>query len=439
MTFLIVYFLALGEIIPSLAESVEIKEDGVEYNFKIKDDIYWSDGNKITPQDIVAFFREVITEENQRDSLLNVFGVNEYLNSNKTFAETVAISATEDTVNIRLNTIDDNFLKELTKPQYRLRKSLLYWENISSNCNNIPYSGDYSVSSINKDEVVLERNNTANKELAQTIHLINDEGEDLALAAFEIGNRDVVINPPKSELERLKDENKLITMPSNRAVYLAFNMNNSNFGANVKKEIYRLMCEATEEYQNTNDLLTELAECSYFRENREELDKLQSRNVMVNTVDDIEGPNKLIMVAEETLLNKDLTDFLVNWFDENTDIVLVVNLLPAEEIDLISEKNYYDVALIDVYANSENEDQLFESISNYIPEEYNIMIKNSTTASDKEELFAEIEEDLFNNYRVLPLLFYNDTIAVNGNIFSNKDSIFDGNGNIDFTNTSNLE
>ena len=44
-------------------------------------------------------------------------------------------------------------------------------------------------------------------------------------------------------------------------------------------------------------------------------------------------------------------------------------------------------------------------------------------------MFAQIEEELFNNYRILPLLFYNNTIAVNSNVDS---SVLDGNGNIDF-------
>ena len=57
------------------------------------------------------------------------------------------------------------------------------------------------------------------------------------------------------------------------------------------------------------------------------------------------------------------------------------------------------------------------------------MINNSNSKAEKEELFAEIEEDLFNNYRILPLLFYNDTIAVNSAI---DNCILDGNGNIDF-------
>ncbi|MEN8079216.1 ABC transporter substrate-binding protein [Clostridioides difficile] len=418
-----------GNIKPVLAESYEVNEEGLEYIFKIRNDMYWSDGNKITPEDIVAFFREIITEDNEISALLNVFGVKDYINSNKTFSETVAITNTKDSIKIRLNSKDDNFIEELTKPQYRLRKDVLFWEDISYNYKNIPYSGDYCIDSISESEITLKRSGKASVDLAQTIHLIKDDTEDLALAAFEIGNRDIVMNPPKSQLERLKSEGKLVESPSNEAIYLAFNANNDNFSNDVKNEIYRLISQAIEEYQNNNSILVELAECSYFREDKEDLTKLQSRNVMVNIKKDITMPSKIVLVAKESLQNKDITSYLSNWFKNNIDITLVTNLLSEDDMNLISEKNYYDIALVNVYAKLDDDEELLNTIASFVPKSVKEMISNSNSKSEKEELFAEIEEDIFNNYRILPLLFYNNTIAVNNTV---ENSILDGNGNIDF-------
>ena len=297
------------------------------------------------------------------------------------------------------------------------------------NYKDIPYSGDYCVDSINETEVILRRSSNSSIELAQTIHLVKDDSEDLALAAFEIGNRDIIINPPKSQLERLKSEGKLIESPSNQSLYLAFNINNSSFSNEVKNEIYRLVNEAIEEYQNQNNILVELAECSYFREDKEDLTKLQSRNVMVNTEKDITMPSKVVLVAKESLENKDITSYISNWFKNNTDITLVINLLSEQDMNLISEKNYYDIALVNVYAKLDDDEQLLNTISSFLPKEQREMINNSNSRAEKEELFAEIEEDLFNNYRILPLLFYNNTIAVDSSVENN---ILDGNGNIDF-------
>lgn len=418
-----------GNIQPVLAESYEINDDGLEYVFKIRNDAYWSNGDKITPKDIVSFFREVITEDNEISALLNVYGVKDYLESNKSFSEAVAITFDENSIKIRLNSKDDGFIKELAKPQYRLRKDVLFWENIDLNYKDIPYSGDYYIDSISEVEVILKRSEKASVELAQTIHLVNDESEDLALAAFEIGNRDIVINPPKSQLARLKVEGKLIESPSNEALYLAFNVNNSNFSNEVKNEIYRLVNEAIEEYQNKNSILVELAECSYFREDKDDLTKLQSRNVMINTEKDITMPSKIVLVSKESLENKDITDYIITWFKNNTDISIIVNLLSEDDMNLISEKNYYDIALVNVYAKLDDDEQLLNTISSFVPKDQRKMIYNSNSKAEKEELFAQIEEELFNNYRILPLLFYNNTIAIDSNVNS---SILDGNGNIDF-------
>jgi oligopeptide transport system substrate-binding protein len=418
-----------GNIQPSLAESYEINEDGLEYVFKVRGDVYWSNGDKITPEDIVSFFRQVITEDNEISALLNVYGVKDYLESDKSFSEAVAITYDENSIKIRLNSKDDGFIEELTKPQYRLRKDILFWEDIALNYKDIPYSGDYCIDSISETEVILKRSDKASVELAQTIHLVQDESEDLALAAFEIGNRDIVINPPKSQLERLKTEGKLIESPSNEALYLAFNVNNSNLSNEVKNEIYRLVNEAIEEYQNQNNILVELAECSYFREDKEDITKLQSRNVMVNTEKEITMPSKIVLVTQENLENKDITSYITNWFKNNTETSIVVNLLSEDDMNLISEKNYYDIALVNVYAKLDDDEQLLNTISSFLPKDQRKMINNSNSKAEKEELFAQIEEDLFNNYRILPLLFYNNTIAVDSNVDS---KILDGNGNIDF-------
>ena len=407
---------AEGNIKPVLAQDYTVSDDGLEYVFKIRDDIYWSDGSKITPNDIVDFFREVITEESEISALLNVFGVKDYINGSNSFSNTVAITSTEDSLKIRLNSKDDGFIEELTKPQYRVRKELLFWEDIDKNYSSITYSGNYYISSMSDSEIILKRADNSNAELAQTIHLVKDDSEDLALAAFEIGERDIVMNPPTSQLQRLKDEGKLVESPSDEAVYLAFNGNNEKFSNQVKNEIYRLISKAIEEYQNKNDLLLELAECSYFREDKDDLTKLQSRNVMVNFKSDVEMPSKIVLVAKESL--------------QNTDITLVCNLLTEDDMNLISEKNYYDIALVNVYAKLEDDEQLLATISSFLPKSQRDMINNSNSKAEKEELFAEIEEELFNNYRVLPLLFYNNTIAVND---TEDENILDGNGNIDFS------
>ena len=423
-----------GELVPALAESVDIKDNGIEYDFKIRDDVYWSDGTKITPSDIVEFFREVIILEAEEDiePLLNVYGAEDYRNNRESFSKQVGISATDTNLIIRLNSKDATFLNELTKPQYRLRKSVLLWDEIAYNYTSLVYSGNYSITDItSSEEIVLIRNSKTDSSLARTIHLVKDNGEDLALAAFEVGDRDIVLNPPKSQLERLYKEGKLISIPSTKSIYLSFNKNDI-LTVDDRKEIYRLISEALQEYESNNQASIKLADGSYFRDEDEDLTKLQARKVMSNSVgEETEIPDVIYIACEENVLNKEIIDYLSNWFADNTDITLVGTLLRGDDISNIS---YYDMALVNLDANYDEKDEFYKAVSPYISEELMDKVSVSNTTEEEKEIVSQIEDTLYNNYLVLPLIFYNDSIAVNNSIENIK---LDGNGNLKFEMTKN--
>ena len=58
------------------------------------------------------------------------------------------------------------------------------------------------------------------------------------------------------------------------------------------------------------------------------------------------------------------------------------------------------------------------------------------TEGERLENFLNIEEELFNQYKILPLMFYNDNVAVNKKF---KNMRLDGNGNIDFSKIENSD
>ena len=422
-----------GEIAPALAKSVDIKDEGIEYNFKFRDDIFWSDGTKITPNDYLIFLREVISEETNNKALLNIFGVTEYLNSNKSFGQTVGISATDKNLVIRLNAPDDNFLNELSKVQYRLRKNILFWEDIDKNYSKVVYSGNYYIKSVQNEQIILERSLKSSVSIPKTIHLVKDEDEDLALAAFEVGKRDIVINPPKSQLERLKMSGEIITLPSDKATYLAFNYINGDMTVENKQIAYRLISKATTDYENLSDALVDASEYSYFRDSSNDLTELQSRNVMVNTeYEEVAKPLEYItIVAEETLENKEYLSFLDTWFDNNTEIGLSIELLSKEEFYSTESEYKYDMKLVEVVANLENDSNFINIMSEYVDEKYKKKLNQATNKEERELIFSQIENNLFDEYKIMPLIFYNENIALNSKV---KNVTLDSNGNIDFNN-----
>ncbi len=422
---------ASKDIVPSLSEGVKVSEDGLEYDFKIKSDIYWSDGTQITPKDIVAFFREILTEENEKNigALLNVYGAKNFRDGEGSFTENVGIRAGEDNVVFRLNSKDDNFIKELTEPQYRLRKNVLLWENIKQNYDKLIYSGCYEISEMTITELTLKRNSNINPKLVETIKIVDDEGEELAMAAFEVGGRDIVINPPKSQLSRLSRENRLITLESNKAMYLTFNPNSDIIPLEGKKDIYRLLNRSMEQYQLENSMFVELAEGSYFREDKEDLLKLQARKVMSNEIVQWDKPEEVVLVAEESTQNKEICEYIVEWFKNNTDIYLSYKLITKEEVASIKDVNYYNIALIQGDSSVSSNNSIYSVLINFLPEKYRSQLLLAKTEGEKLNTFSKLEDELFNTYQMLPLVFYNDNIAVNSRI---KNMILDGNGNIDY-------
>ena len=94
-----------GKIICDLAESYEKKDNGLEYVFKLRKDIYWSDGARINARDVWKFFKELIEVSDEKDikALLNVYGVSDYKNGIGSFNENVAIHIDNDSIKFRLN------------------------------------------------------------------------------------------------------------------------------------------------------------------------------------------------------------------------------------------------------------------------------------------------------------------------------------------------
>ena len=422
-----------GKIVPSLAESVDVKEDGIEYDFNIKSDIYWSDGSKITTKDISNFFREVITYEDEAgiESLLEVYGARTFRSGEGSFNEGVGIQTTENKIIIRLNSKNPNFLNELSKPQYRVRKNLDSWKNISKNFKDIIYSGDYSITSMDLSEIVLKRNSKSDTNIVETINIVENEVVEVAMAAFEVGNRDIVVDPPKSELTRLETQGKLITSKSDLAIYLAFNPKVDSLTIDGKKEIYSLINKAVAEYQIQNINLLELADGSYFRNDKEDLAKLQARKVMSNVgVDEnFKYLEEIVMIAEESVENKELCNFLSEWFKKNSNIVLSYNLITRDEINNMQDETYYNVTLIQCEASVNDRNILYNNSIKFLPNEYKKTVENANKGGNDSETSSEVEDILFNTYSVLPLMFYNKNIAIGENL---KDIILDGNGNIYF-------
>ena len=418
-----------NKIVPSLASEIIKDSKGIQYEFKLRDDVFWSDGSKITPNDIVVFFKELLKEEDKENiqALLDVYGTKEFKEGKVIFETGVAIKGTEDSVIIRLNAKDDNFLSELTKPQYRLRKYLIMWANIKNNYDTLVYSGDYKINSISKDNITLKRNEKSSDGKISNINIMNDDSVEMSMASYEVKQRDIVINPPESELNKLAEQKKLVTLPEMKATYLVINNKDNSIPIQGRREIYNNVCKAIESYQNLNSTEFELAEGSFFREDKQNLTKLQARKVGSNKEGEWNKPKILTVLCEDSIENRILCRSIQEWFDKNTDITIKYSLV-KEEFEDEELKKRYDMLLINNEANVSDKQSFYSKFHEYLTDNQNNLLEKQISNKINSD-YSSLEENLFDNYNILPLVFYNENIAI-----SNKISQFalDGNGNIDF-------
>ncbi|MDR3596588.1 ABC transporter substrate-binding protein [Clostridium sp.] len=418
------------KIIPSLASDVIKDKDSIQYEFKLRDDIFWSDGSKITPNDVAEFFKELLKEEDEKNiqALLNVYGAKDFKDGKVVFETGVAIRETDNSVIIRLNTKDDNFLNELSKPQYRIRKYLIMWRDIQTNYSKLVYSGDYKIDSMNKTEMVLKRNNNKDGDEISNINLLNDNSVEVSMASYEVKERDIVIDPPETELNKLLEQKKLITMPKTDATYLVINSKSDSIPVQGRREIYNDVCKAMESYQNSNVKEFDLAEGSFFREDKQDLTKLQARKVVSNKEGIWDKPKILTILCEDTNENRILCRSIQSWFKENTDIAIKYSLVKDEFNDEELKKRY-DMLLINNEANALDRQSFYLNFKEYLTDSQDKLLEKSISNKENQD-FSGLEESLFDNYNILPLVFYNENIAISDKVSQLK---FDGNGNIDFS------
>lgn len=419
----IVTLTADGTLQNDLADEIILSEDKIQYEIKLREDITWSDGTKITGEDILDFFKELIKIEDEKsiEALLQVFGVEEYKGGSGSFKKNVAITCNDNIIKIRLNKPNENFLYELTKPQYRLRKSLQLWSDMKKYYKDLVYSGEFIISDIQSESISLK---LRGEDKSENILLTLDESSEVAMAKYEINKRDMVIDPPKNELKKLRLSNRLITTSSRRGLYLILNdIKNSSSLVSQRKGIYKEFCEATKEYEDINQGYIEESEGSYFIEDKKLLEKLQERKVYLNENADESDINLITIIAIDNAENRYLCEFFKEWFQKTYDTQIRYTLVNEEEFNNVELRSRYHVVMLNFEDNKERKN-FYKEISNYLNEDE---VLNLDLYNNKE--FSVIEDRLYNEFKVVPLFFYNKNIAISEKI---SDIAIDGHGNIIF-------
>lgn len=227
-----------GDVIPSLCQGWKVSNDGLEYIFKLREDIKWSNGEKITSFDFIDYFKYILSPDNENyklDELYTIEGAKDYKNGVCNF-ENVKIQATDKkTIVITLNTCDEEFLKKLSKPVYRLRdvsEPLNYYKD---NYSKIRYTGAYIISNTSATDITLKRNDYYLDDAIsmEKIKIKEQQSVEADFASYNLENIDIVSSPPVLSLDKGEMHTAVEYYPSNVIKVLVFN-NENNITSDIR-------------------------------------------------------------------------------------------------------------------------------------------------------------------------------------------------------------
>lgn len=439
---------ANGKIIPSLAESWSIGDDGTSYTFKIREDAKWSNGTSITAYDFVDFFSNILNVNMKNiyaKQLDCVFGVEDYRKGKCNFKNVAITAVDKKTLSIRLNYSCNYFLNILAQPIYALRivdYKLVNWKKYYSS---ILYSGSFIISKISdNNEIILRKNNNywnKTQVKSSSIVITSLKTSESSLAAFENHRINIFTNPPLGEIDNIEKKDQWTTESELKGTGIVFNLkkqsvvNDVNFRKAVslsidRNDIVRNILKNTAMTANSyipncvsNGLGANFINKSFFSGNAEEslaLDSMKNLNyddekksfkfIYINSVENKKVCDEISHSLEKYMkINVNCVGYDLNSFN---------NEIKNGDYDMaeICYEGYYNYPM-DFF-------EIWKSSSSYNLYGYNnIEFDNKLTeaifekdAEKKVEIFRDMENILIEDMPIIPLYFNKDVIVTNNYI-----------------------
>ncbi|WP_221373547.1 ABC transporter substrate-binding protein [Clostridium perfringens] len=422
-----------GEPIPDLAMGWTISDDGLEYTFKINEKNKWSNGTEVTAKDFQIFFRDLLSPDNEdytSNELYSIYGVKDYREGKIDFSE-VAISSPDDyTLVLRMNNKDDNLLKNLAKPIYRLRDLNEPLDNYKSDFNEISYTGPYVIYDVTKDGFIRLKDNTYNSSQLEIkdIAFKEKDSDEIELAAFNLEKVDILKNPPIIYSEDIglykdlskynNDTLKLMLVNSDKAEMaqgisniMKVLISDSNILKNNLGEPYIKVVNNKEEI---NSIKNDGANSNY---NISESEKNNLKESGKNTLKKVLSNNEVLkIVVGNNEEDKALANELKKVLDKELSIKSIVKIY-EEGIEEVIKSGEFNIAFGEFNLNEKNSENLKK-------EDIDKEEKKVEDNSEESEKETTLEKS---NLSLVSLYFKNDIWCKSPKV---NYLFIDGNGNL---------
>jgi oligopeptide transport system substrate-binding protein len=231
---------ARANVVPGVAESWTVNDDGTAYSFKLRANAKWSNGDPVTAGDFVFSFRRLMNPETgaKYANILYTIKNGEKVNKGQAKVEELGVKAIDDrTLEISLETPAPYFIAQLAHqtgfPVHpasveKFGKDFVKPENWVSN-------GAYTLKSFSpNDKIVLAKNPNYREAAAtkiDTVNVIGIEDRSAALRRFQAGELDSYNDVPTDQIKFIRDnlKTKFKLAPYLGTYYFVFNTRKAPF------------------------------------------------------------------------------------------------------------------------------------------------------------------------------------------------------------------
>lgn len=220
-----------GQTIPGQAEKVDVSEDGLTWNIKLRDDIKWSDGKDVTVDDFIYSWQRAASPATASDyaNLFDVIEGGADVYQGKADPSTLGVTKVDDkNMTIKLAAPCPYFDKLLAFPiYYPVRKDVVdgndgWTQDAATFIGNGPMMlTDWS----HKESITYVKNPNyydADKVTNSTLKFVLLEDDNAKMAAYDNGELDYVFQLPIDEIDALKTREDFGTINEIGTYYVSF-------------------------------------------------------------------------------------------------------------------------------------------------------------------------------------------------------------------------
>lgn len=431
-------FINNNEPSPILVKSYSVSEDGLIWEFVLKDDLYWSDGEKITAHDIEYTIDYIKIKGSSSIYAKNIrnFIMSSAINDNKIKIFLKKINY------LTKNELIFPIIKKDSYTSYKLFKEIKKEDIISS--------GEYILKEINDKNILLTLNNSL-----KTDNLIKEVNfklyNDLRLEKEVFFNNEIdflICNFYDYDKYENRKDIKIIKYPSSEYIFIALNTEKSIFkNKDIRKAIINGIDTnnlLSEDYKNkvvnysmpvliNNDIYTEKSIYRNFdkKKAKEDLKTLlteeemkEKYKILVNNEDKIkvEIANNVGKYLKEAGLNVEIINLEWNLFlhsinKKDFDMVLMsINVGTDNDMSPLFSKPYIE--------NITFSDSSLGNISSYKNKDIEVLFEKYFTESDikkRKVIFQSISDIIVEDSAYIGLFFKTEAAFYNKRIKGNKE------------------